>query len=140
MSTCAEQIIDEFMDVLTQPTSVASGAVWRSRLRPIPEGTVLAAVVRRKQDIRLGDSTMDRQMRQLAVTVEIYARGDEPDSVADPLIEAVMTRVMADRSLGGICDDVEVDSVDPEWAARDTDLVVMDLTFNVRYEVANTAL
>ena len=140
MSTRAEQIIDEFMDVLTQPTSVASGAVWRSRLRPIPEGTALAAVVRRKADIRLGDSTMDRQMRQLAVTVEIYARGDEPDSVADPLIESVMTRVMADRSLGGLCDDVEVDSVDTDWAARDTDLVVMDLTFNVRYEVANTAL
>lgn len=140
MSTRAEQIIDEFMDVLTLPTSVASGAVWRSRLRPIPEGTALAVVVRRKPDIRLGDSTMDRQMRQLAVTVEIYARGDEPDSVADPLIESVMSRVMADRSLGGLCDDVEVDSVDTEWAARDTDLVMMDLTFNVRYEIANTAL
>jgi len=140
MSTRAEQIIDEFIDVLTLPTSVASGAVWRSRMRPIPEGAALAVVVRRKQDVRLGDATLGRQQRQLAVTVEIYARGDEPDALADPLIESVMSRVMADRSLGGLCDDVEVDSVDPEWAARDTDLVVMDLTFNVRYETDSTGL
>jgi hypothetical protein len=140
MSTRAEQIIDEFMDVLTTPTSVASGAVWRSRWRPIPEGTALAVVVRRKTDARLGPTTLDRQQRQLQVAVEVYARGDEPDALADPLIEAVMARVMADRTLGGLCDDIEVDSVDPEWAARDTDLVVMDLTFNVQYEIANTEL
>ena len=140
MSTRAEQIIDEFMDVLTTPTSVASGAVWRSRLRPIPEGTALAAVVRRKTDVRLGPATLGLQQRQLQVAVEVYARGDEPDALADPLIEAVMARVMADRTLGGLCDDIEVDSVDPEWAARDTDLVVMDLTFNVQYEIANTEL
>jgi hypothetical protein len=140
VSTRAEQIIEALKNLLTAAPQIAGGNIWRSRLRPIPAGKALAIVVKRGNESRLERTTIGNYMRQLSVNVEIYARGDVPDQLADGLIEECLSRVMADREFGGLADDTELGGIGAEWDQKDTDLVVMDMEFLVTYEVAETSL
>lgn len=138
--TRAEQLTAAIFTALTTPTALANGNVWRSKLRPIPQESDLAIVVRQGADSRGQATTIENVQRQLVVTTEIYARGDIPDQLADAVIEDVITRVLADRSLGGLCDNIVPGNRVPEWAARDTDLVVVDVDFLIDYETSNSNL
>jgi len=136
MNTRAESITEAIKVLLEGSPSLASGNVWRSRLRPIPAGSNLAIVVRQGRDIRINESTtIGNYSRQAVVMVEVYARGDIPDQLADPVVRSVVGRVMADTSLGGLCDDILVGNKEPDWSARDTDLVAIDLEFIVSYQL-----
>lgn len=140
MSTRAEQIIAALFSKLEAAPVLVSGNVWRTKLRPIPKGTDFAIVIKRGQDLRVADATTKTHFRQLTAPIEIYARGDVPDELADPVIESVVNRVMADRTLSGLCDEISIGNVLPDWAARDEDLVMMDLAFLVDYEIGNSVL
>jgi hypothetical protein len=140
MTTRVEQITAAVFSLLNAPTALASGNVWRSKLRPVPQADNLAIVVRQGSDNRLGETTINRSLRQLTVTTEVYARGDVPDQLADAVVEDIVERLLADRSLGGLCDDIQPGNRVPEWAARDTDLVVVDLDFIIDYEIVNETL
>lgn len=140
MTTRAEQLTAAIFTALNTPTALVAGNVWRSKLRPIPQNSNLAIVVRQGADNRLDDTTINRSLRQLTVTTEIYARGDVPDQLADAVVEDIVERLLADRSLGGLCDDIQPGNRVPEWTARDTDLVVVDLDFIIDYEIDNGAL
>jgi hypothetical protein len=138
--TRAEQIVAALHNSLATTPELVSGNVWRSRLRKIPEGDNLAIVIRLGPDRRGEESTLGSNFRNLAVYVEVYARGDIPDQLADPVIEQIIDRLMADRTLSGLCDDIRPGDKIPDWAARDTDLVVIDLEFMIDYEISNNLL
>lgn len=128
-----------FTELSASPV-LASGNIWRSRLRPIPEGTNTAIVVRQGDDYRNDQTTLGKYQRLLNVSIEVYSRGDVPDSLADGLVESVVTRMMNDRSMGGLCDDVKLGNKTLQWESRDTDLAVIDITFEVEYETADEVL
>jgi hypothetical protein len=140
MSTRAKSIVNAIKGLLEATTPLAGGNIFQSRLRKLQAEYDLAIVVRRGPDVRIGPSTLNKTQRQLSVITEIYARGDIPDDLADPVMEGVVARVLANRELSGLCDDIAVGSVVPDWEARDSDLVVMDLEFIVDYEIGNEEL
>lgn len=141
MTTRAEAITEAIKTLLEASPTLVSGNVWRSRLRPIPAGSNTAIVVRQGRDVRINDSTtIGNYSRNAVVMVEVYARGDIPDQLADSVVESVVSRVMADPSLGGLCDDILVGNKSPDWAARDTDLVAIDVEFIAGYETASGVL
>lgn len=140
MATRAEQITAAVFALLSAAPVLVNGNVWRSRVRGIPLEVSLAIVLVKKSDVRLGASTLNRSQRQLTLTAEIYARGDLPDVLADGVVEQVASRMLADRNLGGLCDDILASDAVPDWAGRDSDLVVMDLDFMIDYEIENTIL
>lgn len=135
MTTRAENITQAIFALLQANPELVDGNIWRSRLRPIPANSDFAIVVRQGRDLRLNQSTtIGNYARQTAVMVEVYARGNVPDQLADPIVSEVVTRVMADTNLGGLSDDILVGNKQPDWMARDTDLVAIDLEFIVTYQ------
>lgn len=140
MTTKAEQITDAIFAILEAEPILVDGNVWRSRLRPIKTGTDFAIVLRGGPDIRGSETTLNRHSRELNLTVEVYARGDVPDQLADPKVELVIDRVLADRTLAGLCDDIQIGNKVPSWETRDTELVVIDLQVIVDYEQSNDSL
>lgn len=44
--------------------------------------------------------------RTLQVEVGVYTRGNEPDALADPIVQAIHAGLFADRTLGGLCVDI----------------------------------
>lgn len=140
MTSRAEAIVAAIFTLLSTDTDYADNNVWRTRLRPIPAGKNLAIVVRQGPDTNGEAITLRNVFRQLRVTVEIYARGDVPDQIADALVVEVVSRLTEDTTLSGLCDDVLPGNKVPNWEARDTDLVMMDLDFLIDYEVARDAI
>lgn len=140
MTTRAEQIVEKLFNQLKAAPKLVYGNVWRSRLRPIPQGSDLAIVIRQGDDTRGEDSTVMEAHRELAVTVEVYARGDVPDTLADPVVIDVVARMLQDLTLGGLSYHIELGNKRLEWAARDTDQVVVDLEFKVSYVLADALL
>ncbi len=141
MNTRAEFITEAILALLKDEPELVDGNVWRSRLRPIPTGSNFAIVVRQGRDLRINESTtIGNYSRQAAVLVEIYARGDVPDQLADPIVHEVVKRVMVDTNLGGLSDDILVGNKQPDWSARDTDLVAIDLEFIVTYQLPTNEL
>ncbi len=136
MNTRAENITEAILGLIKAEPELVDGNVWRSRLRPIPASSGYAIVVRQGRDLRLNESTtIGNYSRQAVVMVEVYARGDVPDQLADPIVHEVVKRVMADTNLGGLSDDIYVGNKQPEWTARDTDMVAIDLEFIVTYQL-----
>lgn len=140
MTTRAELIVAKLFDQLKAAPKLVYGNVWRSRLRPIPQDADAAIVIRQRDDGRSDESTVSSQYREVTVAVEVYARGDVPDSIADPIVEAVVARMLQDMTLGGLCYQIELGNKSLDWAARDTDLVAVDLDFKVSYVVPDGAL
>ncbi len=136
MTTRAESITEAIKTLLQATPTLADGNVWRSRLRPIPSGSDSAIVVRQGRDVRLNDATtIGHYTRQTVVMVEVYARGDVPDQLADTVVQSIVGRIMADTSLGGLCDDIMVGNKELDWSARDTDLVAIDIEFAAVYQL-----
>lgn len=140
MTTKAEQIMAAVFTKLNTPTAVVVGATYRSRMRAIEQSKPRAVNLRRRADTRGEASNIGRHFRQLAISVEVYAKGALPDSGADSTMETIVTRLMADRTLGGLCDDIKIGDVVPDWVDNESDMVVMDMEFLIDYESLDSVL
>lgn len=83
--------------------------------------------------------------------IAVFARGEVPpsgtpllgtsaDQVADPVIQEVHSRVMTDRSMGGLAMDCWLLSRDPQMARAEDPSIVTVLTYQVRYRTSITDL
>ncbi|HSH98877.1 MAG: hypothetical protein ACAH07_06010 [Methylophilaceae bacterium] len=139
MSTKPELIQTAIFNKLSAAPPLA-GVIWRSRLRPIPENKA-SAIVMRPGTVGEPDLIVLGQYRWvLNLAIEFYGRGDVPDSITDPIIEAAFTRIAADRTLGGICDDILPGRREWDFESRDTDLVVAILELNIEFTTSEATL
>lgn len=138
--TKIEQILAALTTALQATPAIAGGRVYRAMLAKIAEADTTAIVLVPGNAALQSTIVMGRVAWQLSVSVECYARGDAPDTAADALIEAVNTRLTADRTLGGLTDDITPHSVNWNYEMRDTDLAVVAIGFNVEYSNMEVAL
>jgi hypothetical protein len=76
----------------------------------------------------------------LIFRVEVFTRGDGPDTLADPIIQSINTKIMADQSLGGLSMDIEPSSVSFELLDGDKAVGVLFLNYEVMYRTSATDL
>lgn len=87
----------------------------------------------------------------LQLLIAVFARGTVPpsgtpllglaaDQVADPVIQQVQARMMADRGMGGLAMDCWLLSRDPQMARAEDPSIVTVLTYQVRYRTSITDL
>jgi hypothetical protein len=70
-------------------------------------------------------------VRELLMVVRILARGEVPDSVADPIRVAMHAALMADPTVGGLCQRIV--EQDTKWAYEEADLTAVSL--EARYKL-----
>ena len=76
----------------------------------------------------------------LSVTVSVIVRGDVPDEVADPIIESMHSKLMADLTLGGYAIDIQPGAVSFEMVDSDQPAGVIGCEYVVRYRTLVTDL
>jgi hypothetical protein len=67
------------------------------------------------------------------VRVSVIVRGDKPDEVADPIVESLHSKIMADLTLGGYAIDVQPQGVSFEMVDADQPAGVIGCDYLVRY-------
>lgn len=133
MSTIREQIIARITTTLAGTTGVGT-RIYRSRHEAFSRAEAGALVIEPGADQCQTPAVSHRRLDwSLSVTVAVYSRGNIPDQAADPTINSLHAKLLADRTLGGLALDILPVSVVPTFESADLPSAWTVCTFSVRY-------
>lgn len=120
-------IVRQVLNSLTAAPALAGGNVWEEELRPLPEGSTQAIVVRFESSRPDRGAILGAPIDWVStLTVECHARVDNRSATlgraSRRLHGEVYARLMADPSLGGKVFDLQEPDLATDQAQLDTDL------------------
>ena len=140
MTTKRESILAAIATALVGTTGVST-RIYRSRVEPIARGESPAIVIEPINDIAQQNTSLPTLDWSLVVRIAVIVRGNIPDQLADPTVESMHSKLMADLTLGGYAIDIEPVSVTFELVEADQPAGVVMCDYRVQYRtsVANLA-
>ncbi len=105
-TTKRESILAGIRTALTNTTGVST-RIYRSRVEPLARGELPAIVVEPINDVCVQLTSTPTLDWTLTVRIAVIVRGNIPDQVADPIVESLHAKVMADLTVGGHAYDVQ---------------------------------
>ena len=140
-----EQILAHIAATVLPGTAQVGSRIYRSRAQAYSRSEAPAITVSPGEDNpvnapRTTGASLGRLDQVLPVLIEIYVRGDVPDQLADPIGVDVHSRMMADRTLGGLAHDVQPDGWRPEYEQADATAGWIGHKFLVRYRTRDDAI
>jgi len=141
MTTKRESILTAIAAALVGTTGVST-RIYRSRVEPITRGESPAIVIEPISDSAQQNTALPTLDWSLVVRVAVIVRGNIPDQLADPTVESLHAKMMADLTLGGYAIDVQPQSVSFELVEADQPAGVIACDFLIRYrtDVANLSI
>ena len=139
MTTRRESILAAVATALVGTTGVSS-RIYRSRVEPLARGESPALVIEPINDSAQQNTSLPTLDWSLTVRVAVIVRGAVPDQVADPIVESLHGKIMADLTLGGYAIDVQPQSVNFELMEADQPAGVISCDYLVRYRTSVTNL
>jgi hypothetical protein len=135
VSTKREQILEAIKTALTGSATLGA-TVYRSRVTPLARGespAVIVEPVRNDVEQNTALPTLDHSMQ---VRVAVIVRGEIPDQLADPVIAAAHSAIMADLTLGGLAIDVQPGETEFTMQDADQPVGVIFSIYIVRYRTS----
>ena len=139
MATKREQILAAIATALAS-TSGVSGRVYRSRVTAVQRAESPAIVVEPISDTPTQNTSLPTLDWRMRVRVSVIVRGDVPDQLADPVIESMHTKMVADLTLGGLAIDVQPDEVSFTLVDADQPAGVIFNDYIVQYRTSVASL
>ena len=132
MTTVRENIIEDIISSLADTTNVGT-RIFRSRVVALTRGQTPALIVEPISDTPEQNTSLPTLDWSLLVRISVIVRGDEPDEVADPIIESLHAKIMADLTLGGEAIDVQPAQTTFNFFEADNPAGVIFCEYDVRY-------
>jgi hypothetical protein len=139
MTTRRESILARIETVLAGTTGVST-RIYRSRVEPLARGESPAIVIEPVQDQAEQNTSLPTLDWSLTVRIAVIVRGAVPDQQADPIIESLHSKLMADLTLNGYAIDVQPQSVNFEMVEADQPAGVISCDYLIRYRTSVTNL
>jgi hypothetical protein len=121
-------------------TTGVSGRVYRSRVTAVQRAESPAIVVEPISDTPTQNTSLPTLDWRMRVRVSVIVRGDVPDQLADPVIESMHTKMVADLTLGGLAIDVQPDEVSFTLVDADQPAGVIFNDYIVQYRTSVASL
>ena len=137
--TRRETILAAIRTQLTNTTGVGT-RIYRSRVEPMARAESPAIVVEPVNDTAVQNTSLPTLDWSLTVRVAVIVRGNIPDQLADPIVEDLHSKLMADLTLGGYAIDIQPQSVSFEMVEADQPAGVISCDYLVRYRTSVTNL
>lgn len=140
MTTRRETILAAIASTLVGTTGVST-RIYRSRVEPLSRGESPALVIEPLNDQAAQNTSLPTLDWSLTVRVAVIVRGAIPDQQADPIVQSLHSKIMADLTLGGYAIDIQPQTVNFEMVEADQPAGVISCDYLVRYRtsVANLA-
>ena len=135
MTTKRETILAAVRSALTGTTGVGT-RIWRSRVEPIAREESPAIVVEPVSDTPAQNTSLPTLDWSLLVRITVIARGTIPDQLADPVVEDMHSRLMADLSLGGLAIDIQPGPVSFVLTEADGAAAELQCIYRVQYRTS----
>ena len=132
MSTKRELILTAIRTALTGTTGVGT-RIYRSRVEPLARAESPALIVEPISDTPVQNTSLPTLDWSLGVRVVVIIRNNVPDQAADPIIDSLHSRLMADLTLGGIAIDIQPGTTEFTLQEGDTPIGVIFCSYLVRY-------
>jgi len=139
MTTKRESILAAIATALAGTVQVG-GRIYRSRVEPLARGESPAIVIEPISDNAEQNTSLPTLDWSMTVRVAVIVRGLVPDQLADPIIEDMHSKIMADLTLGGYAIDVQPEGVNFEMLEADQPAGVISCNYLVRYRTSVTNL
>ena len=139
MATRRESILAAIRTALTGTAQVGT-RIYRSRVEPMARAESPAIVVEPVNDTAQQNTSLPTLDWSLTVRVAVIVRGNVPDQLADPIIDSLHTKLMADLTLGGLSMDIQPQEVAFNMVEGDQPIGVVTLDYLVRYRTSITNL
>lgn len=135
MTTKRETILTAVRTALTGTTGVGT-RIYRSRVEPMARAESPAIVVEPINDTAQQNTSLPTLDWSLTVRVAVIVRGAIPDQLADPIVESLHAKLMADLTLGGVAIDIQPQSVNFEMVEADQPAGVISCDYLIRYRTS----
>jgi hypothetical protein len=139
MTTKRETILAAVRTALTGTTGVSS-RIYRSRVEPVSRAESPAIVVEPLSDTAAQNTALPTLDWSMIVRITVIVRGAVPDQLADPIIESLHSKVMADLTLGGYAIDVQPIGVTFNFTEADGAAGEIQCDYRVMYRTSVTNL
>lgn len=139
MTTKRENILTAVRTALTGTTGVGA-RIYRSRVEPMARAESPAIVVEPVNDSAQQNTSLPTLDWSLTIRVAVIVRGAIPDQQADPIVENMHSKLMADLTLGGVAMDIQPQSVSFEMVEADQPAGVISCEYLIRYRTSVTNL
>jgi len=137
--TKRERILAAIRTALTGTAQVGT-RIYRSRVEPMARQESPAIVVEPIEDVAQQNTSLPTLDWSLTVRVAVVVRGNVPDQLADPIVESLHSKLMADLTLGGLAMDIQPQRVEFQIVEADQPAGVVMCDYLVRYRSSVTNL
>lgn len=132
MTTKREQILQYIKGTTLVGTAGAGTRVYRSRADKFTPGEEIAINLLADNE-QPNEDTIGKINADLFVEVQIYNRGAEADRLADPTVEDIHARMMADTTLGGLAFDISENGTTWDFDEADKTALIIRMRYQIRY-------
>jgi hypothetical protein len=139
MTTKRERVLAAVTSALAGTTGVSS-RIYRSRVEPVSRAESPALVVEPLSDTAAQNTALPTLDWSMLVRITVIVRGAVPDQIADPIIESLHGKVMADLTLGGYAIDVQPVGVTFNFTEADGAAGEIQCDYRVLYRTSVTNL
>lgn len=140
MASKREQILAALKTTLAGTTGVST-RIYRSRIEPITNGESPAIVIEPITDEpSTNNSSYLKIDWTLRVRIVVIIRGTIPDSVGDPTVESLFTKVLTDPTVGGLAKDIRPATQTFEVLEADTPAGLITCEFEIDYRTSYNSL
>jgi len=133
--TKRENILAAIRSALTGTTGVST-RIYRSRVEPMARQESPAIVVEPLKDKAEQNTSLPTLDWSLLVRVAVVIRANVPDQAADPVVESLHAKLMADLTLGGLAMDIQPIQVEFQAIEADVPAGVVMCDYLVRYRTS----
>lgn len=135
MTTRRETILAAVRTALTGTTGVST-RIYRSRVEPMARAESPAIVIEPVSDQAEQNTSLPKLDWSLTVRISVIVRGNIPDQLADPTVESLHSKLMADLTLGGYAIDIQPIGVNFELVEADQPAGVISCDYLIRYRTS----
>ncbi len=132
MTTKRETILARIATVLSGTTGV-SDRIFRSRQTAFTRSETPSLIIEPQSDSVEQNTSLPRLHHTLAVTISVVVRSATPQQTADPVVESLHSRLMADLTLNGNAIDVQPAETTYNFTDADQTGLVIGCNFNIIY-------
>lgn len=134
MATKRETILAAIRTALTNTTGVGT-RIYRSRVVPLSRSESPAIVVEPLTDIA-NNGVLPKLDWTMTVLISVIVRGDPADQLADPIVEDIHTKLIANQPLHALISGLVPTRVSFSMVEADQDAGVVSLEYEVRYRTS----
>ena len=139
MTTRRETILNAIATSLANTTGVGN-RIYRSRVTAFTREETPSLLITWDNDTPVQVTSLTTLDWTLDVSIAVIVRGDKPDTIADPVVESVHSKIMADLTLGGTAMNLIPQSHGNEAVDSDQPAGILTLNYQIKYRTSNTNL